>query len=414
MLNNSLPSPFLRTRRGDRFRVTMENELPEALILHWHGMTPPEKMDGHPHLAVPEGSKYEYDFTVENRASTYWYHSHSHYRVGKHAYLGVAGMLIVDDDEADALQLPSGEYEIPLVLQDRRVDPSGAIVPYADPDTMEGMIGNEPFGNGVHRPQLEVEAALYRFRVLNGSNARIFRLARSDNKDLIIIGNDGGLLERPTKVDYVDISPGERVDLLVDLRNATVGDTVLLGSRAFMISNSLAKEEQIQRQGHPMELLQLVVKHKTRIKQNIPNKLLKAGGPNPNDAVKERSFVFTSDRDEQTRTMMSHRINNTAYSMGEINERVPFKQTEIWTFDNKRNFSHPVHLHATHFRVLSRTGGRNKVMPWEAGLKDTVLVHPQEKVRVAVRFDAYPGLFLLHCHNLEHEDSGMMLNILVE
>ncbi len=124
--------------------------------------------------------------------------------------------------------------------------------------------------------------------------------------------------------------------------------------------------------------------------------------------------MFTSDRDEQTRTMMSHRINNTAYSMGEINERVPFKQTEIWTFDNKRNFSHPVHLHATHFRVLSRTGGRNKVMPWEAGLKDTVLVHPQEKVRVAVRFDAYPGLFLLHCHNLEHEDSGMMLNILVE
>ena len=288
LLNNSLPSPFLRTRRGDRFRVTMENELPEALILHWHGMTPPEKMDGHPHLAVPEGSKYEYDFTVENRASTYWYHSHSHYRVGKHAYLGVAGMLIVDDDEADALQLPSGEYEIPLVLQDRRVDPSGAIVPYADPDTMEGMIGNEPFGNGVHRPQLEVETAIYRFRVLNGSNARIFRLARSDNKDLIIIGNDGGLLERPAKVDYVDISPGERVDLLVDLRNATVGDTVLLGSRAFMISNSLAKEEQIQRQGHPMELLQLVVKRKSRIKQTIPNKLVKAGGPNPNDAVKER------------------------------------------------------------------------------------------------------------------------------
>lgn len=110
---------------------------------------------------------------------------------------------------------------------------------------------------------------------------------------------------------------------------------------------------------------------------------------------------------------MAHQINGRSYRMGDIDERVPFGQTEIWTFDNKRNFSHPVHLHATHFRVLSRTGGRNQVMPWEQGLKDTVLVHPEEKVRVAVRFDAHPGLFLLHCHNLEHEDSGMMLNIMV-
>ncbi len=414
LLNSSLPSPFIRTRKGDHFRVTLENTLPDALILHWHGLTPPEKMDGHPHLAIPNGEKYEYDFTVENRASTYWYHSHSHYRVGKHAYLGIAGMLIVDDDEQDALNLPVSEYEIPLVLQDRRVDAAGAIVPYGDPDTMEGLIGNEPFGNGVHRPQLEVESALYRFRILNGSNARIFRLARNDNKNLIIIGNDAGLIERPARVDYIDISPGERVDVLMDLRNASVGDRILLGSRAFMINDGLAREEQLQRQGHPMELMQLVVTRKGKGKQQIPERLLRIEGPDPADAVRERSFVFTSDRDEQTRTMMSHQINGLSYRMGRVDETVPFGETEIWTFDNKRNFSHPVHLHATHFRVLSRKGGRNKVMPWERGLKDTILVHPQEVVRVAVRFDAYPGLFLLHCHNLEHEDSGMMLNILVE
>jgi len=414
LLNGSLPSPFIRTRKGDRFRVTLENSLPEALILHWHGLTPPEPMDGHPHLAIANGQKYEYDFTVENWASTYWYHSHAHYRVGKHAYLGVAGMLIVDDDEQDALDLPGGEYEIPLVLQDRRVDASGAIVPYADPDTMEGLIGNEPFGNGVHRPQLEVETAVYRFRILNGSNARIFRLARNDKKDLIIIGNDAGLLERPVRVDYVDISPGERIDILLDLRNAAKGDRILLGSRAFLITEGLAKEDQLQRQGHPMDLMQLVVTRKTRSKQQIPERLLKTRGPDPADAVRERVFVLTSDRDEQTRTMMAHQINGLSYRMGRIDETVPFRQTEIWTFENRRNFSHPVHLHATHFRVLSRSGGRNKVMPWERGLKDTVLVHPQETVRVAVRFDAHPGLFLLHCHNLEHEDSGMMLNILVE
>jgi len=414
LLNNSLPSPFIRVRRGERFRTTLQNTLPDALILHWHGLTPPEKMDGHPHLAIPRGEKYEYDFIVENRASTYWYHSHSHYRVGKHAYYGIAGMLIVDDDETDALELPGGDREIPLILQDRRVDAAGAIVPYGDPDTMEGMIGNEPFGNGVHRPRLEVETAIYRFRILNGSNARIFRLARNDKKDMILIGNDAGLLERPVRLDYIDISPGERVDVLLDLRDAEVGDRILLGSRSFFISNSLAKDDQIHRQGHPMELMQLVVTKRVRDRQKIPEFLLSTGGPDPAEAVRERSFVFTSDRDDQTRTMMAHQINGKSFRMGNIDERVPFGQTEIWTFDNKRNFSHPVHLHATHFRVLSRSGGRNQVMPWEQGLKDTVLVHPEEKVRVAVRFDAHPGLFLLHCHNLEHEDSGMMLNILVE
>lgn len=413
LLNESLPSPLIRTRRGERFRVNLQNSLPDALILHWHGLTPPETMDGHPRLAIPKGEKYEYDFVVENRASTYWYHSHSHHRVGKHAYLGIAGMLIVDDDESDALDLPTGLREIPLILQDRRVDAAGAIIPYSDPDTMEGLIGNEPFGNGVHRPQLEVETAIYRFRILNGSNARIFRLARNDNKDLIIIGNDAGFLERPVRTDFIDLSPGERIDLLIDLRDASVGDKVLLGSRAFIISNSLARDDQIHRQGHPMDLMQLVVKRRVRDHSEIPDRLPAPRGPDPADAVRERSFIFTSDRDSQTRTMMAHQINGRSYRMGDIDERVPFGQTEIWTFDNKRNFSHPVHLHATHFRVLSRTGGRNQVMPWEQGLKDTVLVHPEEKVRVAVRFDAHPGLFLLHCHNLEHEDSGMMLNIMV-
>ena len=413
LLNESLPSPLIRTRKGDRFRVTLKNSLPDSLILHWHGLTPPEKMDGHPHLAIPQGERYEYGFTVENRASTYWYHSHSHYRVGKHAYLGIAGMLIVDDDEQDALNLPSGEREIPLILQDRLINADGAIEAYEDPDTMEGVLGNEPFGNGVHRPQLEVDAAVYRFRILNGSNARIFRLARSDNENLIIIGNDAGLIERPARVEYVDIAPGERVDVLVDLRKASAGERILLMTRAFFISHSLNVESYPHRQGLPMDLMQLVVRGKVKNAGSIPERLLPVRGPDPADSVNEREFILTSDRDEQTRTMMAHQINGLGYRMDRIDEQVPFRQTEIWTFENKRNFSHPIHLHATHFRVLSRTGGRNRVMPWEQGLKDTVLVHPEEKVRVAVRFDAYPGLFLLHCHNLEHEDSGMMLNIQV-
>lgn len=414
LLNGMLPSPFLRVRRGEAFRVTLQNELPEPLILHWHGLTPPEQMDGHPRLAVPTNGKYEYSFTVENRAGTYWYHSHSHHRVGKHAYFGIAGMLIVDDEEADALQLPSGVREVPLILQDRRVDDAGSIQPYGDPDTMEGMIGNEPFGNGTRRPSLEVDTALYRFRILNGANARIFRLARSDGKNMVIIGNDAGLLDKPMTVTHADISPGERLDVLLDLRDMNVGDYIRLGSEPFIIEHGLASPYAIYRQGHPMEVLELRVKRKVRDDSVIPERFPPVPGPDPADAVREREFILTSDRDSQTRTMMAHHINGRAYAMDRVDVEVPFGETEIWSFINRKNFSHPIHLHATHFRVLSRTGGRNQVMPWERGLKDTVLIHPEEHVRVAVRFNAHQGLFLLHCHNLEHEDTGMMLNVLVK
>jgi FtsP/CotA-like multicopper oxidase with cupredoxin domain len=414
LLNDSLPSPLIRVRKGEIFKVQLQNELPDQLILHWHGLTPPELMDGHPRLAISKGLAYDYEFTVENRASTYWYHSHSHYKVGKHAYFGIAGMLIVDDDETDDLKLPSGKYEIPLVLQDRRVDYSGTIIPYTVPDTMEGLIGNESFGNGINRPELKVDTAIYRFRILNGSNARIFRLARNDNKQLLIIGNDTGLLEKTMPVEYVDIAPGERIDMLIDLRDASVGDEVLLGSRGFFVSQGLAKFDDLNRQGHPMDLMRLHVTTKVRDRTKLPETLLPSGGPNPADSVNERFFKLTSNRDGSTRTMMQHQINGKTFQQGRIDETVPFGQTEIWTIKNENNFSHPMHLHGTHFRILSRTGGRGKVMPWEGGLKDTVLLHPEEEVKIAVKFEAHPGLFLLHCHNLEHEDIGMMLNIMVE
>ncbi len=414
LLNGSLPSPLIRVRKGERFHAILENDVPDPLILHWHGLTPPADMDGHPRYAVREGETYEYDFTVENRAGTYWYHSHAHHRVGKHAYLGIAGMLIVEDEEEEGLGLPSGEREIPIVLQDRRVDPERGLLHYSNPDTVEGVIGNEPFGNGVNYPYLEVDTAVYRFRILNGSNARIFRLAREDGRPMTLIGNDAGLLPRSEDVEYVDMGPGERVDLLLDLRDASVGEVIQLGSRAFHIGTGLAGEQQTHRQGHPLELLKLVVAREVEDSFEMPGTLADPGGPDPADAVRERTFTFTSDRDYHTRTMMEHHINDLSYRMDRIDERVPFGETEIWSFINENHFPHPMHLHATHFRVLSREGYRGLVLPWERGLKDTVLVHPEEHVRVAVRFDAHPGLFLLHCHNLEHEDVGMMLNIMVE
>jgi FtsP/CotA-like multicopper oxidase with cupredoxin domain len=407
LLNDTLPSPLLRTRTGQSFQVVIHNQLPQDLILHWHGLAPPEEMDGHPRFAVGPGGSYTYHFTVQARAGTYWYHSHTHRRTAEQTYRGIGGLLIVEDQEEDALDLPKGAREIPLILQDRRTDASGVpfYAPFG-PDLMAGYMGDEPFGNGIRRPFVEVDSALYRLRILNGSNARIFRLARSDGGSLILIGNDGGLTDRARHLSSVDLGPAERVDLLLDLSEAAEGDRLMLRSSPFSLTGG-GFMGGANLQGLPLDLLEFRVTRSVEEPPVIPDELSTVPGPSPEDAVRERTFRFTSQ-------MMDHRINGRSFEMDRIDEIVPFGETEIWSFVNESNLPHPVHLHATHFRVVSRTGGRGQVMPWEAGVKDTVLLHPFETVRVAVRFTAHRGLFLLHCHNLEHEDMGMMANILVE
>ena len=364
-------------------------------------------MDGHPRFAVAPGGTYQYQFTVEARAGTYWYHPHTHMRTAEQTYRGLAGLLIVGDAEEDALGLPSGNREIPVILQDRRIDEAGAPI-YAPfgPDFMAGHMGPEPFGNGVRRPFLEVDSALYRLRILNGSNARVFRLGRSDGGPLILIGNDGGLLARPETLASLDMGPAERADVLVDLSGSSVGDRVMIRSLPFAMPGGRRMMGGANRQGQALDLLELRVARRVDESIRIPSRLSAPRGPEPADAVRERTFRFTS-------MMMHHSINGRSFQMERVDERVPFGETEIWSFINDGGFPHAVHLHATQFSVLSRTGGRGAVQVWEQGLKDTVLLYPEETVRVAVRFTTQRGLFLLHCHLLEHEDMGMMLNVLV-
>lgn len=407
MINGSLPSPLIRTRRGDRFRVTMRNQLPQDLILHWHGLTPPEASDGHPRFAVPPGGSYEYDFEVRERAGAYWYHSHTHMLTGEHTYKGLAGLILVRDAEEDALGLPSGARELPLILQDRRLDASGAPV-YSNTGSamMAGVMGPEPFVNGVHRPYVDVDTALYRLRVLNGSNARIFRLSRSDDQPFVLIGGDGGLHSQPVSLTTIDLSPAERVDILLDLRGLAVGTRVMLRSLPFTIAGDMGSMGGANLQGQALDLLEFRVTRQVTDSAVVPTALPAVSTPNPALAVRERSFRFES-------VQMSHTINGREYLMTRDDVVVPFGDTEIWSFENASGMPHPVHLHATHFRVVSRTGGRGQLFPWEADLKDTVLLQPFETVRVAVQFTAERGLFMLHCHNLEHEDMGMMANVRV-
>jgi FtsP/CotA-like multicopper oxidase with cupredoxin domain len=417
--NGGLPGPTIRARRGERARIVLENALPEPTIVHWHGLHVPVEADGHPRLAVPAGATYRYDFTIEQRAGTYWYHPHPHMRTAAQTYQGLAGLLIVEDEEEEAVGLPAGEREVLLVLQDRRVGDGGPFrYAPAGPDLMQGLLGDTPFGNGVASPSLAVDAALYRVRILNGSNARIYRLALHTGAPLVVIGNDGGLLPAPAAVPYVDIAPAERVDLLMDLSGVAPGERVLLRSLPFTIPGLMGMGGMGRMgrgamgrgpmgggspQGTPMDLVEFLVGRRAGERAVIPTRLPAIRRLADERVGGERTFRFSS-------RMMRHTINGRAFGLSRVDERVPLGRLERWTFVNDDQFAHPIHVHATHFQVEARRGGRGAVLPWERGWKDTVLLLPGEQVDALLRFDANPGLFLLHCHNLEHEDGGMMLN----
>lgn len=421
-LNEGLPAPTIRLVRGESARITLENQLSERTILHWHGLNVPEEADGHPRLAIAPGARYEYDFPVIDRAGTYWYHPHTHGRTAPQTYMGMAGLLIVTDEEEESLPLPSGEYELPLILQDKRLGEASALSysPSMGPDLMLGHLGDTPFGNGVANPTTNVKRATYRLRILNASNARIFDLGLSNGAAMTLVGADGGLLESPTSVDRLMLGTGERADLLVDFSAHAAGDRVILRSFPFTVpgmmmgmgggmgrGRGMAGMGGVA-QGGEMELLEFVVQDSPAEPPPVlPERISRILRPEIGTDVTRRTFQFDS-------MMMNHTINGRSFEMERVDERVPLGRTEVWTLVNESGVPHPVHIHVGQFTVLSRNGGRNRVMPWERGLKDTVLLWPGERVDVAVRFDDYAGLFLLHCHNLEHEDRGMMLNFAVE
>ena len=430
-LNSQFPAPTLRIRRGEPTSILLRNELTEPTILHWHGLDVPEAADGHPRYAIAPGQEYRYDFTVKDRAGLYWYHPHTHGRTAPQTYRGMAGLLVVEDEGEQSLELPSGEFELPLLLQDKRAG-GGSPLQYAasmGPDMMFGYLGDTPFANGVAHPTVEVRRGLYRLRVLNGSNARIFDLGLSTGAPMTLIGSDGGFLERAAPIGRVMMSTGERADLLVDFSGHRPGDRVILRSLDFRIpgmmgmggmggmggggrgmgpGGMMGRMAGIPLQGAPMDLLEFVVGDgPVETSAPLPDTLSVLPAPSIDASTPRREFRFDS-------MMMNHTINGRTFGMERVDLRVPRGRTEVWSLVNASSLPHPVHVHVGQFRVLSRRGGRGRVMPWETGLKDTVLVLPGEQVDIAVRFDEHPGLFLMHCHNLEHEDMGMMMNFQVE
>src|SRR5690606_1190803 len=215
-LPGSYLGPVIRLRRGQHVRVRFSNNLGEDSIVHWHGLDVPEKADGHPRLAIGPGREYVYEFDVTNRAGTYWYHPHPHMRTGAQVYQGLAGVLLVQDDEEDRLALPSGGTELLCVIQDRQFDARNQLVFHGGVmmEMMNGFLGDRVLVNGQPQPTTEVDAAWHRVRLLNASNARIYKLAWSRDVQMAVIGGDGGLLEKPLDQQALSLAPGQRADLL--------------------------------------------------------------------------------------------------------------------------------------------------------------------------------------------------------
>jgi FtsP/CotA-like multicopper oxidase with cupredoxin domain len=433
-LNGTLPAPTLRLRQGDTAQILLRNELPEPTILHWHGLDVPEEADGHPRFAIDPGEEYAYRFRVKDPPGLYWYHPHTHQRTAPQTYRGMAGLIVIEGDEDQALGLPSGAFEIPLILNDRRagnVDPFSYATSGMGPDMMMGYLGDTAFANGVERPTIEVARGAYRLRILNASNARLLDLGLHTGHTMTLVGTDGGLLPSAARIDRIMMGTGERADLVVDFSSFEPGTRVTLRSHAFQIPGmmgmmggmggpppgrgpgGMGRRGRMMGgmggfpQGTEMDFVDfLVTDDRAAGTPELPARLVEDRGPLPTGESVRRSFRFES-------MMMQHTINGRSFAMERVDVEVPLGRTEVWTFVNDSGFAHPVHVHAGRFRVLSRSGGRSALMPWEEGLKDTVLLLPGERVEVAVRFEEYAGLFLLHCHNLEHEDAGMMSNFRV-
>ncbi len=382
--NGAYLGPTLRARSTERVQVTVRNDLSESTTVHWHGMRLPAVADGTPHQIIEPGSIWEPTWTIEQPAATLWYHPHPHGHTAAHVYRGLAGLWIVDDENSNGLPSDYGIDDIPLVIQDRNFDDDGSLRE-DQRIAIWGLMGNDILINGTYDPHLRVTTRRVRFRVLNGSNARMYNLRFSDDRRFHVVGGDCALLPKPVEVNEVSLSPAERIELLVEFNP---NDTIELVSRS---GNNGIDEGNLK-------LLQISTANQLTDNAPMPTSL---PAPDPIEAptnATRRTFVLSGDS----------KINSKSMDMSRIDEVVPAGATEIWTIDNLV-FPHNFHIHGAAFTIVDIDG--QPPPAHMSGPKDTVFIGNHQTVNVAVEFANHTNLvvpYMYHCHILQHEDKGMM------
>jgi spore coat protein A, manganese oxidase len=392
--------------------------------VHLHGGRTPSKDDGQPEDWFVSGKSRTCTYPLQQDAAALWYHDHAMGLNRINMYAGLFGMLVVRDDAEEALNLPSGEHEIPLQVYDRQFTTDGQLF-YPDSGDPEHPWVPEFGGscillNGKIRPYLEVEPRLYRFRILNTANSSFFALSLTDHQPFHQIGGDQGLLPAPVKLGSVFLAPAERADILIDFSQAA-GRNIHLFNSAIEILEFRVAQKPPQHQSAP-STQGARLEHEVSTINSLPSVLRTVDRVPESAAITTRTITLNEYFDKIGNSMLM--LLNRKHWHEPVTETPKLDTTEIWEFVNLTEDTHPMHLHLVRFQVLDRRvfdvfsysnnlGLRYLApaitpQPNEQGWKDVVQCPPGMVTRIIVRFDGYPGKYLYHCHILEHEANDMM------
>jgi FtsP/CotA-like multicopper oxidase with cupredoxin domain len=408
--NGNYLGPTLIMNMNDSVWINVTNSLVDTSTVHWHGLHISSLNDGGPHVMIDPMMTWSIKFKLRNPASTCWYHPHLHQLTGTQVYRGLAGVIIVKDPVETALTLPRtyGVDDFPLVLQDRSFDAFGNF-------TMEAL-SDSMLVNGTAHAKLDVPSQVVRFRFVNGSGVRAYNLGFSDNRNFFVIASDGGLLTSPFSTNRIKISGGERYEILVDLTNDQ-GDSLLLMSYGSTLANNepggggpFNGSSPLNQVDFPIMQLNVGVVTSNPV-TTIPVSLITLNPLNPSNANRTRPMNISG---MGMFDMGNFSINGNIFDLTIINDTVRLDDIEIWKIKNISNIAHPFHIHDINFYTLKRNGVTPP--PWEQGLKDTWYLKQNDSIEIIGKFtnftnDTIP--YMYHCHNLSHEDNGMMGSFIV-
>lgn len=388
--NGSFLGPVIRVRKGQNVNIRTENTLDVGTSFHWHGLKVPSNVDGGPHNPIEPGEEADLQFTVKQEAATLWFHPHAEGIAGQQVYEGLAGLIYIEDENSDTLPLPKeyGINDFPVVVQDRFFEQDNQL-DYDRAYSPDGTYGDTLVVNGTINPYIDVKNEKIRLRLLNGSNARNYQFRLSDSSTFYQIASDGGFLNEPVPLESLYLVPGERAEIVVDLASYSVGESL-----------------QVMEEDVPVLTL------------NITGEAAEDSPPLPDSLNTIARGRDTGSPDKViTFSGMGHMvaIDGKQFDMDRVDLRAKAGTKEVWEINNAPDMMgsmiHPFHLHGAQFKVLSRDGANPPVN--EQGWKDTIALYPGESVRIEVEFPE-TGIFMYHCHILEHEDNGMMGQVLVE
>ena len=470
--NGNLLGPAVKLNKGQSVTVDIHNQLAEETTLHWHGLEIPGEVDGGPQGIIPAGGKRSVTFTPDQRAATCWFHPHQHGKTGRQVAMGLAGLVLIEDEEIRKLLLPKqwGIDDVPVIIQDKQFSADGQVNYQLDIMTAAvGWFGDTLLTNGAIYPQHAAPRGWLRLRLLNGCNARSLNIAASDNRPLYVIASDGGLLAEPVKVTELPMLMGERFEVLVDVSDGKAFDLVTLPvSQMGMAIAPFDKPHPVMRvqpllitasgtlpdtltampalpslDGVTVRKLQLSMD--PMLDMMGMQMLMKKYGGQAMAGMDHGQMMGHMNNDNMGHGNMDHgnmnhgemgnmqhggmgnmkqdgtfdfhnanRINGLAFDMNKPMFAATKGQHERWVISGQGDMMlHPFHIHGTQFRILSENG--KAPAAHRTGWKDTVRVEGGVS-EVLVKFDhdaPKEHAYMAHCHLLEHEDTGMMLGFTV-